>query len=347
MKRIMIPFALLVVVLGALLAVRLRMQGRAAHAPAGGSGEIEGTELDLSARINARIERIHVRKGQAVKQNDRLITFDCSEAKASLRESEARLRSALAQARAAELSIEAARGNKQVAAALRGATEAQAASLSAQRDAALRQAQRLDGLARDIALASRDQTRASADALAGQVRAMLAQAEANREQVASAGASFRVSGAQAESARALAQAAAEALERIRLVTEECELRAPRDAWVAEVPHEESELLPLGATAIRLIDLREVRATFYLPNAELAAVKPGVAVEAVADAYPGERFHGRVATVAFKAEFTPRNIQTRGDRDRLVYPIEVVLANADQKLRAGMPVEITVPGTERP
>jgi len=55
----------------------------------------------------------------------------------------------------------------------------------------------------------------------------------------------------------------------------------------------------------------------------------------------------VSNVAFKAEFTPRNIQTRSDRDRLVYPIEVVLANRDDKLRAGMPVDITLVGTGRP
>jgi HlyD family secretion protein len=67
---------------------------------------------------------------------------------------------------------------------------------------------------------------------------------------------------------------------------------------------------------------------------------------VADAYPGEEFSGQVSTVAFKAEFTPRNIQTRSDRDRLVYPVEIVLANRAGKLRAGMPVQVTLPGTER-
>ena len=98
--------------------------------------------------------------------------------------------------------------------------------------------------------------------------------------------------------------------------------------------------------MRLLDLSEVRATFYLPNAELAAVKLGAPALAVADAFPGEEFSGQVSTVAFKAEFTPRNIQTRSDRDRLVYPVEIVLANRAGRLRAGMPVQVTLPGTER-
>lgn len=53
------------------------------------------------------------------------------------------------------------------------------------------------------------------------------------------------------------------------------------------------------------------------------------------------FTGRVRTVATQAEFTPRNIQTRTDRDRLVYRVEVEVDNDDGALRPGMPVEVTL------
>jgi HlyD family secretion protein len=346
-KRVAILFTLLVGVLGTLLFVRLRMQGQALRGPAGGSAEIEGTQIDLASRIGARIERIHVKKGDAVKKNDLLLTFDCADSRAAVAELEARLLAAEAQARAAELSTGAARGNRQVAASAKVAAEAQAAALSAQRDAALRQSKRLEMLANDVALSNRDQTKSSAEALEQQVKSMQAQAAANQDQMQSAGATWRASSAQAQAAQESAHAVAANLQRGRLLAAECELRAPRDAWVSEVPHEEGELLAPGAVVIRLLDLREVRATFYLANAELGAVKTGAAVEAMADAYPGERFSGHVSNVAFNAEFTPRNIQTRSDRDRLVYPIEVVLANRDDKLRAGMPVDITLVGTGRP
>jgi HlyD family secretion protein len=347
MKRVAIAFTLLVVALGALLGIRLRMQGRALRGPAGGSGEIEGTQVDLASRIGARIVRIHVHKGDAVKKNDLLVTFDCADTLSEVKGLEARLREAEAQARAAELSTGAARGSRRVAASARASAEAQAAALAAQRDAALRQARRLEKLSKDVALSNRDQTRSSAEALEQQVKAMQAQAAANQDQMQSAGATWRASSAKAQAAQESAQAVAANLQRARLLTAECELRAPRDGWVEEIPHEEGELLAPGAVAIRLLDLREVRATFYLADAELGAVKTGAPVEAVADAYPGQRFPGHVSTVAFEAEFTPRNIQTRRDRARLVYPIEVVLANRDGKLRAGMPVDITLVGTGRP
>jgi HlyD family secretion protein len=98
--------------------------------------------------------------------------------------------------------------------------------------------------------------------------------------------------------------------------------------------------------VRLVALAEVKATFYLPNAELGAARPGGKAFVVADAWPGERFEGVITTVAARAEFTPRNIQTRSDRDRLVYPVEVTLKNPDHRLRPGMPVQVTLPGAER-
>lgn len=346
MKRLVIGFAVLVIALGTLLGIRLHTQAQVRQGPAGGSGEIEGTSIDLASRVGARIERLHVRKGDAVKQGALLVTFDCADTRTAVTELEARWRAAQAQARAAELSTGAARGGRQVAASAKAAAEAQAAALAAQRDAALRQAKRLEAVADDVPLSSRDQTRSGAEALEQQVRAMRAQAMANQDQMVSAGATWRASTAQAQAAQEQAQAALASLERARLLAADCELRAPREARVAELPHEEGELLPPGSIAVRLLDLREVRATFYLPNAELASVKTGAPVEVTADAYPGERFAGHVSNVAFEAEFTPRNIQTRSDRDRLVYPIEVVILNRDDRLRAGMPVDIILPGTAR-
>jgi HlyD family secretion protein len=346
MRKVAIILVVLVLALGGALAARLRLQNRALLGSTGGTGEIEGTEVDLSSRISSRVARLHVLKGAAVKKGDVLISLDCADTRALLSEAQERLTAAQQQAASAESSIGAARSGQQVAAAARMAAEAQAESLSSQRDATLRQATRLEQLTNDVALASRDQTRASAEGLSHQVEALRAQARANQDQVRAAGATWKASTAQAQAAYANARAVAASLARARLLIDECDIMAPRDALVAELPHEPGELVAPGTVLVRLIDLSELRATFYVPNAELGAVKLGAPAVAVADAYPDEKFPGRVSTVAFKAEFTPRNIQTRSDRDRLVYPVEVVLANIGGKLRAGMPVQISLPGTER-
>jgi HlyD family secretion protein len=108
--------------------------------------------------------------------------------------------------------------------------------------------------------------------------------------------------------------------------------------------EPGEVVLPGSRVLTVVDLDEVRSTFYLPNAELAAAASGKRVSVHADPYPGEVFPGTIRHVSSKAEFTPRNVQTREDRDRLVYGVEVTIPNPGRKLRPGMPVEAVIEGT---
>ncbi len=346
MRRVVTVLAVLVVVLVSLIAVRLWRQSRALAAPSGGSGEIEGTTVDLSSRVGARIEEVRVREGDRVKKGDLLVRLDCSDQQAQLAEAEARLAAAQAQAAAAGAQVLASQRSRAAAGAGEQAAKAQAAALDAQRAAAERQAKRLAALTADVPASSIDQTEASATGLARQTDAARAQASASAAQVRAAEVGITAAGAQAVAATAQVRAAEAMVARARLLAGECEIRAPRDAEIATLPHEAGELTSPGAVLARLVDLTEVKATFYLPNAEIGAVKPGARAVVVADAWPREEFEGKVRTVALEAEFTPRNIQTRTDRDRLVYPVEVTVQNRDGKLRAGMPVQVTLPGTGR-
>lgn len=346
MRRVVVVLVVLVVVLGGLIAFRLWTQARTLAAPAGGSGEIEGTVVELSSRVGARILALEVSEGQAVKAGDLLVRLDCADPAAQLAEAEARLAGATAQAQAAGAMVKASQRSRTAATASEEAARAQAAALAAQAEAAERQARRLSQLTADVPASSIDQTQASATGLTQQARAARAQATASAEQAQAALVSTHASSAQAEAALAQVRAAQAQVVRARLLAGECELRAPRDAVVQTLPHEAGELTSPGAVLVRLVDLSEVKATFYLPNAEVGVVKPGARAQVVADAFPGEAFEGTVRTVSLEAEFTPRNIQTRTDRDRLVYPVEVVVQNRGGKLRAGMPVQVTLPGTGR-
>ncbi len=341
MRRVLIVLAVIVVVLTALISLRLWTQARALSAPSGGSGQVEGTIVDLSSRVGARIAELRVREGQRVKKDDLLVRLDCSDPEAQLAEAEARLAAAGAQATAAGAQAKASERSRFAASSTKEAVAAQAEALEAQRDAAVRQAKRLASIPQDVAASSVDQTEASASGLTRQAAAARAQAAASAEQVRAADAGIRAASAQAQAALAQVRAGEAQVARARLLVGECDLRAPRDAEVAKLPHEAGELVQPSTTLVRLVDLSEVTATFYLPNAEIGAVKPGGRARIVADAWPGEAFEGTVKTVALEAEFTPRNIQTRTDRDRLVYPIEVVVANRDGKLRDGMPVQVTL------
>ena len=357
MKRMLILFVVLVAALSAALYLRLRSQALAAARPSGGSATIEGTQTDVSARVSARIAVIRVDEGDAVKAGDVVVELDCPDLQAAQKAAEARVEaarvgrdSASIQLALAQQGVRSARKQTAAAKAQARAQSAQQSALAAQRDDAQRTTDRLAKLSETGAVPTEsfDQSRSRALGLTEQVRALgesaraaTAQSEVVVEGMSTAGlqvdaAKLRIAGTEREVAAAEAQLAQAAA-----LVAECTLKAPRDGIVQTRSFEPGEAVLPGSRILTLVDSREVTATFYLPNAELAAAAPGKAVDVKPDAYGERVFSGTVRRVSPSAEFTPRNAQTRTDRDRLVYAVEVSIPNPDGALRPGMPVEIAV------
>ena len=53
---------------------------------------------------------------------------------------------------------------------------------------------------------------------------------------------------------------------------------------------------------------------------------------------GQTRPGRLTYVSPDAEFTPKNVQTRDERVKLVYKIKIALDNSDGLYKPGMPAE---------
>jgi len=357
MKRAGAFFVVLVVGLSVALYLKLRQQRLDADRPPGGSATIEGTEVDVVARLATRIVKLNVDEGDTVAKGDLLVELDCREPEAMLAQAEAGVAGALVARQGAKVGVEvaeqgvtAAQRKTRAARAQVSASEAQRQVLTVQLDAAKRSSQRVEkvhakgaaseqvldrintevaGLGEQIAA-----LQASVDAADAQAAAFATGVTAARKQVALA----RI---EAEGAETKQIAASAGRDRAAVGVTECKLLAPRDGYVQSRNFEPGEVVMPGSRILTLVDTREVEATFYLPNQELAAAKVGRPVAVHADAYPDKRFEGTISRVAVSAEFTPRNVQTREDRDRLVYAVAVKIPNQEGLLRPGMPVEITV------
>ncbi len=341
MQRLLAPIIVLAIVLVFALGVRIRAQEEALTGPAGGSGVIEGERVDVASRIAGRLARVTATEGATVAAGDVLAELDCAEPNARLAEADARLAAAEAQLEAARAQIEIASRTRRAASSVASASTASADVADTNAAAAAREAARAASMGEYVSVARRD---ALADTVTNATHAREAAVASSRATRAQA----LVAAAQIALAEANARAAEEAVEAVRAVREvaliavgECVVHAPRGGVVESVFYESGEIAGPGATLVRIVDLSEVTATFYLPNAELAAVTTGARARVVADAWPGRSFEGVVTTVGLEAEFTPRTIQTRTDRDRLIYPVEVRITNTDSALRSGMPVQVTL------
>lgn len=341
MKRITVVVLILAVVLTGAIAWRISAQNEALLGPASGSGVIEAEGVDLSARASARVSEIVVAEGAPIEAGGVLLRLECDEPDARLAEAQARLASARLQAEAAHQQAEAVRRQSAAARASAGAARAQVGAASTQRDVASREAERVAAMGEHAALSRRDQAQAAVEGLDAQARAARAAQLASARQASAVSSQADAAFAQAEAADQ-SVAALEALVRAATIAvRECEIRSPRAGVVERVYYELGELVLPGATVARVVDRSVVRATFYLPSADVDEARVGAPASVDVDAYPGRTFTGSIVRVGLEAEFTPRNIQTRSDRDRLVFPVEVRIDDEQRLLRAGMPVTVTL------
>ncbi len=81
---------------------------------------------------------------------------------------------------------------------------------------------------------------------------------------------------------------------------------------------------------------------FVPEPWLGHIKLGAAAKVRVDAFPGKEFKGVVEQVAREAEFTPRNVQTIGERVKQVFGVKLKLDNAEGQLRAGMAADVNLP-----
>ena len=96
-----------------------------------------------------------------------------------------------------------------------------------------------------------------------------------------------------------------------------------------------EMVAPGAPIVGIVALDPVRLTVYVPEPQVSLVRVGQMAEVTVDGYPGQRFAGEVVYVAPRAEFTPRSLQTQGDRAATVFAAKVRIPNPDGKLKPGM------------
>ncbi len=329
-----------ILVPASLIGFRLLTQRWEMSGPPEGSATIEGDRVLLSSRAGGRVLELPVAEGAAVTAGTVVAKLDCTDPEAALAEAVARLSAAQAQANAAQATAAAAGLGVSSATASSDAAGANAAALAAQRDAAERQAKRVAALD-DASATTLDQTASGAAALERQTEAASANARAAQAGVGLARGQADAATLQALAAAEGVKAAEAAVRRTESMVAECVIATPRDGVLETLPFTVGELVPPGAPVAAVVDFGVVRATFWLPNAELGAATPGMHAHLEADAWPGESFPAVVRSVGSEAAFTPRNVQTRTDRDRLVYPVEVEADNPDGRLRPGMPVQVVL------
>jgi HlyD family secretion protein len=119
-----------------------------------------------------------------------------------------------------------------------------------------------------------------------------------------------------------------------------DLTAPLTGVVQKRVAHRGEFVGPGAPILTVADPTDLKLTLYVLEGDLGRVAVGQNVSVRADGFADRAFAGRVKTIANRAEFTPRNIQTQKDRQNLVFAVTVQVPNPDGLLKPGLPVDAT-------
>ena len=115
-------------------------------------------------------------------------------------------------------------------------------------------------------------------------------------------------------------------------------RTPIDGVVMVKSAEPGEVLAAGTTVVTIGDIDHPWVRAYVNERDLGRVKLGMPARVTSDSYPGKFYNGHVSFISPEAEFTPKQIQTREERVKLVYRIKIDVENPQRELKSNMPVE---------
>jgi HlyD family secretion protein len=120
----------------------------------------------------------------------------------------------------------------------------------------------------------------------------------------------------------------------------CVILSPINGTVLAKYAERGEFAAPGKALFKVADMEHLFLRAYITSNMLSQIKLGQKVEVMADF--GERgsrsYGGIISWISGQAEFTPKNIQTRNERDNLVYAVKIAVQN-DGYLKIGMYGEV--------
>jgi len=114
--------------------------------------------------------------------------------------------------------------------------------------------------------------------------------------------------------------------------------APIDGVVLVKAAEAGEVIAAGSTIVSLGDLGHPWLRAYINEIDLGRIKLGAKVQLSTDSFKGKTYEGHISFISSEAEFTPKQIQTKEERVKLVYRIKIDVDNSHQELKNNMPVD---------
>jgi HlyD family secretion protein len=275
------------------------------------SGTIEGTDVNISSEVAGKISAVRVEEGTRVARGDTLALINDADYQLQLQQAEANAAAADAQYR---LAVEGSR-KEDIIQAESGYKTAEA-----------------DYLRMKELLANQTITQKQYDDAYNRYVA----AQQTYEKT------FRgLRKSEIDAARARRDQAAAQANQLRKKVNDCHILAPTDGIITLKAVEPGEFVAVGGNLLRLTYLDKVKLTIYVNEQALGRVRLGQKAEVRIDTEGNKAHEGHVVYISPNAEFTPKNVQTKEERTKLVFGVKIEVDNSDGALKPGLPADATI------
>ena len=280
---------------------------------ASGNGRLEATEVAIASKLSGRLEKVYVNEGDYVKKGDKLALMQLNVLTAELEQAKAKYAQAVAQKAQSEAKI----GVKKSELAAAQATMKQKQSSF---DGAKKRFDRAKELKGKNALSEQMYENDETHFLTSQAEYSAAQAEVMQSQ-----AELRAAQAEVMAAIANIQSAQAQIDRVQADIDDSQLISPLEGRIQYRIAEPGEVLNAGGRVLNLVDLTDVYMTFFLPEGVAGKVKIGADVRIVLDAIPDTPIPAKISFVSSVAQFTPKTVETKIERQKLMFRVKAKIA----------------------
>ncbi len=301
-KWIATVIVLAIVVSGIVYILQLFQKPELPEGIVSGNGRIEATEVDITTKYGGRLAGVLTKEGDTVDLNQALAQIDTKELDAQLRQAKAEVRSAQ-QERSVAIAVIAQRKS-------------------------------------ELSLAQKDMERSKG--LYENDSISLEQLQRDQTAVETAKATLAAAQAQLSNAEAAIEAAIANTELIKTQLDDCMLRAPINGRVLYRLAEPGEVLPAGGKVLTILDPTDIYMTLFLPTQGAARVAVGAEARVVLEGIEEVAIPAKVSFVAPRAQFTPKEVETRTEREKLMFRLKVQLDAGFLKKHAAL-AKAGIPG----
>ncbi|OCG69675.1 hemolysin D [Gilliamella sp. Occ3-1] len=278
-----------------------------------GNGRIEATEINISAKLAGRIEKINVDEGDFVKAGQALVVMQTDTLQAQLNEAQAQYRQAVSNEASAKAQVALKMSDKVAA-------QAGVSQKESDLDIASKHLQRTTALYQKGAISIQQ-----FDDDTAKVNNAKAALDSAKSQVTAADAAIAVAEAGVDSATSAINVASANIRKIQADIDDSTLNAPVDGRIQYRIAQLGEVLPSGGKVLNLVNLYDVYLTFFLPEKVAGKVGIGDEVRLILDALPDKAISAKISFVSSVAQFTPKTVETKDERQKLMFRVKAQLS----------------------